>query len=274
MMEYGILIISGVIGGIIAGMLGLGGGIFYILILPYIMEWAGIPSTHTPAFVIANSLIGIASASGISIISQFTHLRKYWKESLRIGIAATIFSLLTTKYIVYSPWYSEEAFNIMVILLMLYILFQMQMKKNIHHKEENTADEISLKIGSLSGMGAGIVSALSGLGGGIIIIPLLQIRLHQSVKKAKLISLSIIFISSVFISIQNILSEPDFIPKGIANWGFVIPSIAFPIILGVIMGGPLGVKLSNKMNDRLLNHFFSLFVVMVLVEKLFNLFST
>lgn len=38
-MEYALLIGTGIFGGVIAGMLGLGGGIFYILVLPSIIAW-------------------------------------------------------------------------------------------------------------------------------------------------------------------------------------------------------------------------------------------
>ena len=58
-MEYAVLIVTGIFGGVIAGMLGLGGGIFYILVLPYIMVWFGIPAEEATPFVVANSLIGI-----------------------------------------------------------------------------------------------------------------------------------------------------------------------------------------------------------------------
>jgi len=270
-MEYVILVLSGIIGGMIAGLLGLGGGIFYILILPYIMEWVGIPAHDAPAYIVANSLIGIHVASGVSMLSQLKPLKKYWKESIRIGIPASIFSILTTEYIVHSEFYSRETFNVLVILLMIYILVQVQMKKNITNSTKDKDEEIHVVKGVFSGSIAGITSALSGLGGGIIIIPLLQIRYKQSLTKAKLISLSIIFLSSLFISIQNLISQPDYIPKGFSHQGYILPSIAFPIILGVLAGSPLGVKLSKKMNDRLLNQFFSLFVILVLLEKLFGL---
>ncbi len=271
MMEYIVLISSGFLGGLIAGMLGLGGGIFYILILPVVMNWFGIPPSEASPFVVANSIAGIAFASGISIFTQFNTLKKFSHEILYIGIPAILFSLLATGFIVHSSWFSKEVFNIFVIILMLFILIQMQFKT----RKKIPLDLINKKInpleGALSGSVSGFVSAISGLGGGVIIIPILQIRLHQSIQKAKIISLAIIFITATFISIQNLLGSPQFQLTGIKNIGFVIPTIAIPIIIGVLLGGPVGVRLSSRLSDKTLNRLFSVFVLMVLLEKFWGL---
>jgi uncharacterized membrane protein YfcA len=154
---------------------------------------------------------------------------------------------------------------------MLFILFQMQFKNK--NKASNGQKEPNIKPneGALSGSISGFISALSGLGGGIIIIPILQIKLKQSIQKAKLISLAIIFISATFISIQNLLSTPLIQYSEINMVGFIIPSIAIPLILGVLIGGPIGVKWSSKMSDKTLNQLFIAFVLIVLIEKLLSL---
>ena len=162
-MEFFLLIITGIIGGLIAGLLGLGGGVFYILVLPTIISWYGIPDDYIPAFVVSNSIMGIAFASGISILSQRKKLSSYMKESLTMGIPAVVMSLLVTKYIVHSSWFSKEVFNILVVILMIYILIRMILERN---KEIDTVDkdhEIEWKKGSISGAVTGFISALSGL---------------------------------------------------------------------------------------------------------------
>ena len=271
-MEYLILLLTGMLGGLIASMLGLGGGIFYILVLPHIMVWFGIPAESATPFVVANSLIGIAFASGISIVSQYGKLKKYIKESLLIGIPAVVISLLTTKFIVYSPLFSKDVFGVFVILLMLFILFQMHFIKDRNVPKEDLDNRINTKTGIFTGSLAGFISAISGLGGGIIINPILQLRLHQSLQKARIISLTIIFISASFISLQNILSTPSFQPEHLSNFGFIIPTIAIPLIIGVVLGSPFGLYFSRRLSDKTLNGFFSAFVFMVLIEKIISLF--
>lgn len=270
-MEIAVLVITGIIGGFLAGLLGLGGGIFYILVLPLAMTWYGIPATEAAPFIVANSLIGIAFASGISVITEFKKLKIYFKEIIFIGISAVIISLLTTKYIVYSPWFSKTIFNIFIIIIMIFVLIKMIYQRKIKSTESSDEKIPPIK-GSLSGSISGFISAASGLGGGIIIIPILQIKLKQSIQKSKIISLATIFIGSTFISIQNLLSTPHIPLIDLNNLGYIIPDISLPLILGVIMGGPLGVKISNRMQDQLLNSIFSVIIIIVLIEKIAGLF--
>lgn len=266
-MEYFILFLSGIIGGLIAGLLGLGGGIFYIIILPFIIQWYGIPAEESSAFVVANSLLGICIASGSSMITAFSKLKTYIKESLIIGIPAIIISLLTTHFIVHSDWFSKELFNGFVIFLMIFILFQMIAKTKKTTENAKLNIEIPVFPGAIGGSISGFISALSGLGGGIIIIPLLQIKFKQSQQKSKLISLTIIFLSSLLLSIQNLISETNIKSEEINQIGYILPSIAIPIIFGVVIGGPLGIRWSSKMNDKTINRIFIAFVFIILIEK-------
>ena len=271
-MEFVLLVFTGIFGGVIAGMLGLGGGIFYILVLPSIMLWYGIPAEYATPFVVANSLAGIAFASGVSIVSQFGELKKYIKESLLVGIPALIASILATQFIVHSRWFSKEVFGGLVVFIMLFLLFQMffNRKKQIHSKDLNI--KINTKTGISIGSFAGFISAVSGLGGGIIINPVLHIRLHQSLQKARVISLATIFISTTFISLQNSFGSTLYQPENIQNIGFILPAIAAPIIVGAIIGGPLGVYLSKQLSERTLKHAFTVVVLIVLIEKTWSLF--
>jgi uncharacterized membrane protein YfcA len=271
-MEYIILILTGITGGIIAGMLGLGGGIFYILVLPHILIWFGIPAEFATPFVVANSLVGIAFASGISIFSQFAVLKKYIRESLLVGIPSLIISIFTTQFIVHSPWFSKEIFGGLVVIIMLFLLFQMLFKEKKTVPEKDLNIRIAAKAGISVGSFAGFISALSGLGGGVIINPVLHFRLHQSLQKARVISLATIFISTIFISLQNSFGSPLYQPEHIQNIGFIIPIIAVPLIIGTIIGGPIGVRLSRQLNERTLKRLFAFVVFMVLIEKTLSLF--
>ncbi|NPD45981.1 MULTISPECIES: sulfite exporter TauE/SafE family protein [unclassified Lentimicrobium] len=266
-MEYFILFLSGIVGGLIAGLLGLGGGIFYIMVLPFVIQWYGISAEDSSAFVVANSLLGICIASGSSMVTAFKKLKIYIKESLMIGIPAIIISLLTTHFIVHSEWFSKELFNGFVVLLMIFILIQMIVKTRKTTEISQSDSLIPLLPAAIGGSISGLISAISGLGGGIIIIPLLQIKFKQSLKKSKLISLTIIFLSSLLLSIQNLLSETNLKSEGLSQIGYILPSIAIPIVFGVVIGGPLGITWSSKMKDNTINKIFIAFVTIILIEK-------
>lgn len=270
-MDIVFLIALGIIGGLIAGMLGLGGGIFYILIFPYLMISKGFTPELIPQLVIANSLFGIMVASGISIVGYQRKGIFPWKEILFVGISASIISVLSLNLIVLQPWFSKIVFNSLVILLMIYILLKMYLDLKLEKKEDG---KITNSQSIASGGIAGFVSALSGLGGGIIVIPLLTLRFRVPLLKAKTISLAMIFISSTTMTINNLIAHPDSLHPTIYTIGYIVPSCIIPISVGVVFGSMLGVRWSTQLSRKALDVLFMIFVLLVLIEKSIGLFNS
>ncbi|MBN1651824.1 MAG: sulfite exporter TauE/SafE family protein [Bacteroidales bacterium] len=267
-MDIAFLVIIGIIGGIVAGLLGLGGGIFYVLIFPYLIEARGLPPEINAQLVIANSLFGVMVASGRSVLGYHQKGLFPIKEIIAIGTASAIVGYLSIHFIVLQAWFSKTIFNIFIIILMLYILLKMYLELKIEKKEDG---HISIYQGITSGGIAGFVSALSGLGGGIIIIPILSMRFKFSLLKAKSISLAMIFISSLTISINNLFTQPPQTITSVKTIGYIIPSLIIPVTIGVLIGSPLGVKWSTKLARRALDLLFMAFVLIVLAEKSYDL---
>jgi len=270
-MDIVFLVFLGIIGGLIAGMLGLGGGIFYILIFPYLIEARGFPPELTAQFVIANSLFGIMVASGMSVLGYKRKGKLPWKEILAVGLSSALIAYLSLNFIVLQPWFSKTIFNIFIIFLMLYILLKMYLELHVEKKEDG---KITTTEGIFSGGIAGFVSALSGLGGGVIIIPILTLRFRISLVKAKVISLAMIFLSATTMTVNNLITQAPQSIDGVKTIGYIIPSCIIPITIGVLIGSPLGVRWSNKLKRKHLDILFMSFVLMVLIEKSYGLITS
>jgi uncharacterized membrane protein YfcA len=261
-----VLILIGFAGGILTGLLGIGSGIIYVLILPYALQHFGISDNLLAQYIIANSFFGMAFASFTASITNFIHKDVYWKESLFVAIPGAFIAILLHSTIVAMPWYSFEIFSILLIGFLLFILVSYHINKNNYPIRHDFSSGLLV----LSGFSAGGLSALTGLGGGGILIPILSFRYHMDIKKAKSISLIMIFLVSSSLTILNLLETP-FQTYSISQTGYVFFPVALPLSLGVILGSPAGVKLSHRLSSRTISFIFSILILVVIAEKLIRL---
>jgi uncharacterized membrane protein YfcA len=137
-------------------------------------------------------------------------------------------------------------------------------------REKETKTLFPVKMLAGSGLISGSLSALTGLGGGGILIPILSFKNNMDIKRAKSISLIMIFTISLSLTILNLWVTPI---KSFSQFqtGYVFYPVALPMSLGVILGSPAGVKLSHRLSSRIISVIFSLVLLIVIIEKLIQL---
>ena len=263
------LILAGIGGGILAGLLGIGGGIIYVLVLPYALSNAGIPIEHFPQFIIANSIFGVLFASLTSNILNIHKRDFYLDESLWVGLPGALFSIFILTTIVSQSWYSITWFYVLLILFLAFMLisFFLQRKKDLK-KPKIKKREIRL---GLAGIVGGSLASLTGLGGGAAVVPILTTQLHLDIKMARSISLAMIFITSVALTAFNLVKNPgiDLLPY---QYGYIYFPVALPLTLGVLLGTPIGSKLGRLFSSTTIKVLFSILILAVIIEKLIFLF--
>ncbi|OEK06192.1 hypothetical protein BFP71_00480 [Roseivirga misakiensis] len=259
----------GLVGGFLAGLIGIGGGVMYILVLPYLLLNMGFPQEEIVQYTIANSLFGTTFAALSGNIALMKRKEFFWKQVISIGFFGAICSMLVLLLFVNTPLYQRDQFNIVVILIMFFIAVRtlMQSRKPIGGEYEKKPSFLGL--GGI-GAAAGTVSALSGLGGGTVIIPILNSGLKMPMHKAKSISLGVIFITSFVLSVYNIFETP-MIEYSNQSTGYIVWPLALIISLGVIIGSPFGVIVGRKLSNRLISYIFVLFVLVVIADKVIQL---
>ncbi|WKV12653.1 sulfite exporter TauE/SafE family protein [Marivirga harenae] len=266
---YFLLFLAGLIGGLISGLLGVGGGIIYILILPIAFQFIGIPNQEIAQFTIANSLFGTFFAGLFATYNHYKHGEFYPKQIIIISISSITAGLLSLYFIVNTPFYSVEVFNVVVIVLLGLMLFSTlsNAKKQVDFQETSVRVKRLL---SLTGLSAGLTASLTGLGGGIIIIPFLNQGFKMGVKKAKAISLGVITITSLSMVVFNLFQQP-MQAVAVNHTGYILFQVTGPLIVGTLITARIGVKLSRKMKASAVSYLFSAFIVLVIVKKLLEL---
>jgi uncharacterized protein len=270
MIYYVFLFISGLIGGFLGGLLGIGGGIIYIVVIPVALTGIGVPRDEIVQYTIANSVFAsFFSSLSANVILVKNHVF-YVREVMIMGCVGIITSLLLLQFVVNTSWYSKDTFNLVIVVLLLYMLLKTVLNAS-NGKAEKTKEhaKFDLKLG-LAGLAGGAVSALSGLGGGVVIIPILHTIFHMDIRKANAISLGVIGITSFVMTIFSLLEHVK-TPFALSHTGYIIFPVALSLAAGVVIASPLGVKSSKMISPQMLGYLFSFFLALVIMRKIIEL---
>ncbi|WGV28822.1 sulfite exporter TauE/SafE family protein [Halotia branconii] len=221
-----ILVAGGLISGVIAGLLGIGGGIITIPLL--------VTLGYTPVQAIATSSLAIVITSISGSLQNWWMGYFDWKRVIYLGIPA----FLTTGIGVYfaniiPPYIILFTFGI-ILLANIYLI---ELRKELVLKQaENTTLEFNPLLSKIgTGGAAGILAGFFGLGGGTIMVPLQILLLGEDIKVAIQTSLGVIVITALAACTGHTLAGNILFVQG--------------LILGC--GGLLGVQMSTRVLPKL-----------------------
>ena len=284
--EFLWLLLLGSFGGLLAGLLGVGGGMLFIPVITSYLHQYDISSTEMVKFTLANS-IALVFMSGVS--GTFRQIKMgtwQWKQSLTIGIPGAISNYFMTQAIQDGNWYQKEVFQGVFLgflgLSILNMIFgkskssrQKDGNGNPQIEEQSTPYQFNLMQdwpSMLVGIFAGTIVALSGLGGGIIMVPLFLIILKKSMHSATALSLSIVPILSISALIKYTSNTATHQVSSYQT-GYLLWIMLIPMLLGVIFFSSLGQKMATKVPVVWLRVIFALLSAFILVKTLLELYS-
>jgi len=265
---YALLLAAGIIGGYVSGLLGIGGGIIYIFVIPYALHFWHIPEQWHAQVIIANSLAAIFFSS---LAANYTHYKKkyyYPKPILIIGLAGIIASWLSLRFLINTDLFSMKAFLCCLIVLLVYML--VLTLKGSYVSTNHAVQRVPLWGLLFIGIFSGIVAAASGLGGGIVVIPLLNRFFGINIRKAGAISMGVIMLTSLAITLINLNTT---IPHMTGMVGLIIPAICLALSVSVLFTSPLGVAAAHKLNPRWISLIYAGFLLIIIVDKGIRLLS-
>ncbi|MDF5726246.1 MAG: sulfite exporter TauE/SafE family protein [Rhizonema sp. PD37] len=220
-----ILAAGGLLSGMIAGLLGIGGGIITIPLL--------VALGYTPLEAVATSSLAIVITSISGSVQNWRMGYFDFKRVIYLGIPA----FLTTGIGVYfankiAPYIILFAFGI-ILLANIYLI---ELRQQLATREGDNTAQFNPLISTIgTGGAAGILASLFGLGGGTVMVPLQMLLLGENIKVAIRTSLGVIVITAVAACIGHALKGNILFLQG--------------IILGC--GGLLGVQISTRLLPKL-----------------------
>ncbi len=252
-----ILLASGVVAGLLAGLLGVGGGIVIVPMLYHIFIYMNIDISIAMPLSIGTSLSTIVVTS---IISAHSHHKKGgidWDLSKRwipFVILGVLISSFTSKYIDGA----NLKFMFGILLLVVSINMIISSFKNLV-----IADSLPGRfLQSIFAVLVGGFASLLGIGGGTIMVPLLTLfsfPIHRAVSTASLFGLIISVPATIgYIIVGWNVENLPLASTGYVNW------LAFAVLVPMTMFfAPYGVKLAYSLNVKQLKVAFAVFLACV-----------
>ncbi len=224
MEELLLYLLCGLCAGILAGYLGLGGG---IVMVPFLTIAAGLDfKTAVPVSVTAIVVNSVAASN--------EYLKKNMVDFELVIILSIFMVMGTITGSNLSQVIPTEVVRIMFTVILIYTA--LSLLKNKKNEQKLTFSDNRTKMFFICFVLAfftGILSGLLGIGGGVILVPAIYLVIGLPLTTARGTSSLMIGFSAAAASIVYFLNDQiDF-------------SIAVPVIAGIILGGKLGAFLGT-----------------------------
>lgn len=253
----------GAFAGIIAGLLGVGGGVIFIPLLLYCMVRQGVPEEFIMHLALGTSMASIMFTAVSSTLAHHRQGAVRWTIVRRIvpGIllgtflGSCIASRLSTGFL-----------KVFFVVFLFYVAFQMALDKKPKPSRHLPGRPGMFGVGNL----IGVVSSLVGIGGGTMSIPFMMwcnIAVHEAIGTSAAIGFAIALAGTAGF-LFNGFSLPG-LPEH--SLGFIyLPALA-GIVFASVLTAPLGASLAHKLPVGKLKRSFALLFLAVAVKMLIDL---
>lgn len=250
------MLATGIVAGILAGLLGVGGGIVIVPVLEFALGILGVDPAIRMHIAVATSLATIIPTSIASTRAHhargavdFTLLRS-WGGPVLLGSAMGTWIAAQT-----------DSNTLAAIFGTVALLIAVKMMLPLENKTLSSSVPTGF-LGSTIPLSIGTLSSMMGIGGGtfsVSILTLMSKPIHKAVGTSALFGLLI-----------SLPGTAGFIVTGWGHPSLPMGSLGFVNIIGfllispmTVLAAPLGAKIAHKLSQRHLSITFSLFLFLL-----------
>lgn len=270
-MGFEVLILIGLIAGLVAGLMGVGGGIIFTPVLYFIFDEAGVE--QPVLWTIASGLFCTFVAALGGTIRQYIQKNFFLKEGVLLGVLGMI-GIFLGKLVITSSFYNREQFAVFFSLMLFYAAYMLFRRGSDKMNEfDRVYTDVGIKAALVTGGIGGFVASLAGVGGGGIMVPILNLFFKQPFKK----TVSVSQLGMVIMVLSGWLQLAFMVPDGIGiteyTMGFVDFGAALPLSIGGLVGGFGGALLNQKIRRDFLQWGFALLAITMASRLIWSVFQ-
>jgi len=254
---------SGIIAGVLAGLLGVGGGIVIVPVLEWVFELLGVPAAIRMHLAVGTSLAVIIPTSISSSLAHYRRdavdvdIARRWSAFIVLG---TIIGILIASRV--EGTVLTGVFGVVALIVAIKMMLPLD--------DRTLTDEVPR--GALIATvptTIGTISTMMGIGGGsltVVTLTLMSEPIHRAVGTSALFGL--------------VISVPAAIGFVYAGWGNeMLPfgSFGFVNLIGflliaptTVLAAPLGAKIAHALSRRILGMSFGVFLLLVAVRMIWQ----
>ncbi len=260
------MLFAGVLGGIMAGLLGVGGGIVIVPVLYHFLTTMGVDESLRMQVAVATSLTTIIATAISSTRSHYkkgsvdTALLKHWGPAIIVGVivGTTIGGLADGRVL-----------TIVFAVVALIVAGNMILVKD---RETNETKNPPKSVWAVLGVIAGSLSAMMGIGGGTICVPVLNF-LGYDIRRAVGTSAAIGLIIALPGTIGYAMSGIGVDGRPPFSIGYVNVLAAALLIPMTVLCAPIGARIAHTIPRRALRMCFGLFLAITSARMFYDLLS-
>jgi uncharacterized membrane protein YfcA len=250
--------------GVLAGLLGVGGGLIIVPMVVFTLTWQGVPSQHLMHLALGTSL---ASIIFTSVSSFWAHHRRgavHWLVVRRIVLGILVGTFLGSCL---ASRMSTNLLKGVFVVFLYYMGFQM-----LANKKPKPTRELPGPLGLFGvGNGIGVVSSLVGIGGGSLSVPFMvwcNLTVHDAIGTSAAIGFPIAIAGTIGYIVNGL--QVSGLPPYCLGYVY-LPALA-GIVAASVLTAPLGARLAHRLPVTSLKRVFALLLFIMGTQMLIGLF--
>jgi uncharacterized protein len=254
----------GSVAGVLAGLLGIGGGLVIVPMLVFALTWQGVGQEHLMHLALGTSMASIIFTAISSFMAHHKRGAVHWDVVRRIVPGILVGTFFGSFVASRMPTNVLKGF---FVAFLYYVALQM-----LSNKKPKPSRGLPGNCGMFgAGSTIGVVSSLVGIGGGTLSVPFMMwcnIAVHEAIGTSAAIGFPIAVAGTVgyILNGWNVTGLPQY------SLGYAyLPALA-GIVAASVLTAPLGVRLAHSLPVDKLKRVFAVLLLIVGTRMLVGLF--